>query len=77
MMVCFAIMAVTGGIYWLDLSPFSLGNNTNELQSLCLFENKRRDRVYGLPDTNEVALGLQVEAEDRTDGENINFRYVY
>uniref|UniRef100_A0A093VJ93 Putative transporter n=1 Tax=Talaromyces marneffei PM1 TaxID=1077442 RepID=A0A093VJ93_TALMA len=47
------------------------------MMSLCLFENKRRDRVYGLPDTNEVALGLQVEAEDRTDGENINFRYVY
>jgi hypothetical protein len=44
---------------------------------LCLFENKRRDRAYGPPDTNDVALGLQVEAEDRTDGENTNFRYVY
>ncbi|KUL83733.1 hypothetical protein ZTR_08642 [Talaromyces verruculosus] len=61
MMVCFIIMAVTGVAYWL----------------LCLFENKRRDREYGLPDTNDVALGLQVGAEDRTDGENTNFRYVY
>lgn len=61
------------------VSPLSLIRATILMSGrlLCLFENKQRDRAYGPPGTNEVALGLQVEAEDRTDGESTNFRYVY
>ncbi|KAF6840193.1 major facilitator superfamily transporter [Colletotrichum plurivorum] len=60
MMTAFALMAASGLAYYL----------------LCVFENKRRDAKYGVPQ-NEVQTGLQLESEDKTDGKNMNFRYTY
>ncbi|KAH6900007.1 major facilitator superfamily domain-containing protein [Thelonectria olida] len=43
---------------------------------LCAIENKRRDGKYGKP--QDVAeSGLEAEREDKTDGQNFNFRYTY
>ncbi|KAF4301535.1 Major facilitator superfamily [Botryosphaeria dothidea] len=61
MMCCFAIMAATGVLYGL----------------ICVFENHRRDRIYGKPVAALEVPSLSTEAEDRTDFENTNFRYVY
>ncbi|KAF3050836.1 hypothetical protein E8E11_007660 [Didymella keratinophila] len=60
MLVAFALMAVTGTVYY----------------ALGIFENKRRDRLYGLAQ-DEAAVGLQAERDDLTDRQNVNFRYTY
>ena len=60
MLVAFALMAVTGIVYYV----------------LCIFENKRRDRLYGVAQ-DEAAVGLQAERDDLTDRQNVNFRYTY
>ncbi|EOD45818.1 putative allantoate permease protein [Neofusicoccum parvum UCRNP2] len=44
---------------------------------LCVVENRRRDSLYGRPVTALEDPSLSTEAEDRTDFENTNFRYVY
>lgn len=44
---------------------------------LCFWENQRRDRLHGKPSMANVSVGLQVDAEDRTDSGNTNFRYAY
>ncbi|EKG12354.1 Major facilitator superfamily [Macrophomina phaseolina MS6] len=61
MLCCFAIMAATGVIYGL----------------ICVVENRRRDGIYGKPVAALEDPSLSTEAEDRTDFENTNFRYVY
>ncbi|KAI9742135.1 MAG: hypothetical protein M1834_000525 [Cirrosporium novae-zelandiae] len=65
MLFSFAVMAACGLAYW----------------AICFFENKRRDRVFGevgVGGVNEVVMvGLDVDREDRTDGENEGFRYTY
>ncbi|KAL0941808.1 major facilitator superfamily transporter [Colletotrichum truncatum] len=60
MMFAFALMAVSGVVYSL----------------LCIFENKRRDFNYGIPE-DKVQAGLESEREDKTDWENKGFRYTY
>jgi hypothetical protein len=60
MMFAFALMASSGVAYYL----------------LCVFENKRRNSQYGLPN-DLIQAGLECEREDMTDWENKNFRYTY
>ena len=60
MLCCFAIMGATGIVYGV----------------LVNIENKRRDRLFGLPGKDRVTLGLEIEALDQTDGQNTEFRYV-
>lgn len=60
MMFAFALMAASGVAYYL----------------LCVFENKRRNFRYGVPD-DLIQAGLESEREDMTDWENKNFRYTY
>lgn len=60
MMFAFCLMAFTGLVYYV----------------LCLYENKRRDRKYGLPH-DQVQTGMDIEKEDKTDIQNHNFRYTY
>ncbi|KXH59390.1 major facilitator superfamily transporter [Colletotrichum salicis] len=43
---------------------------------LCVAENKRRNPNFGVPEDRSQA-GLEQEREDRTDGENKDFRYTY
>ncbi|KAF2627095.1 allantoate permease [Macroventuria anomochaeta] len=59
-LVAFTLMAITGVVYC----------------ALCIFENKRRDRLYGVAQ-DEAAIGLQAERDDLTDRQNLNFRYTY
>ncbi|CAH0057664.1 unnamed protein product [Clonostachys solani] len=61
MMTAFSVNAVMGMIYF----------------ACCFIENKRRDREYGKPVESSVAVGLEVDLEDLTDGENHHFRYSY
>ena len=61
MLCCFAIMGATGVVYGV----------------LVLAENKRRNRTFGLPDKDQVAIGLEIDVLDQTDGQNKEFRYVY
>jgi len=61
MLCCFAIMAATGILYGV----------------LVFAENRRRDRVFGIPERDRVAVGLAIEDSDQTDGQNKEFRYVY
>ncbi|KAK0660551.1 putative transporter [Lasiodiplodia hormozganensis] len=61
MMCCFAIMVATGMLYAV----------------VCIFENRRRDRVHGPPIAALEDPRLSTEAEDQTDVNNTNFRYVY
>jgi len=44
---------------------------------LVLAENKRRNKTFGLPDKDRVAISLEIEILDQTDGQNKEFRYVY
>jgi hypothetical protein len=60
MLVAYALMAVTGIVYYV----------------LCIFENKRRDRLHGVAQ-DEAVVGLQAERNDLTDRQNSNFRYTY
>ncbi|KAF3810204.1 putative transporter [Colletotrichum gloeosporioides] len=60
MMFAFALMAASGVAYYV----------------LCVFENKRRDSQYGIPE-DKVQAGLESEREDKTDWENKGFRYTY
>ncbi|KAK1634406.1 major facilitator superfamily transporter [Colletotrichum phormii] len=43
---------------------------------LCVAENKRRNSKFGVPE-DRLQAGLEQEREDRTDGENEDFRYTY
>lgn len=43
---------------------------------LCLAENKRRDSLHG-PAHDNPDVGLEADREDKTDGQNTNFRYTY
>ncbi|KAB2578837.1 Allantoate permease [Lasiodiplodia theobromae] len=61
MMCCFAIMVATGMLYAV----------------VCIFENRRRDRVHGPPIAALEDPRLSTEAEEQTDFKNTNFRYVY
>ncbi|KAF4535375.1 MFS transporter [Lasiodiplodia theobromae] len=61
MMCCFAIMVATGMLYAV----------------VCIFENRRRDRVHGPPIAALEDPRLSTEAEEQTDFRNTNFRYVY
>ncbi|KAH8886109.1 putative allantoate permease [Thozetella sp. PMI_491] len=61
MMTAFAINGVMGIVYL----------------CLCIFENKRRDRIHGKPTESAITVGLEVEMEDTTDGNNPDFRYTY
>ncbi len=61
MLCCFAIMGAMGVLYFV----------------IVFAENKRRDRLFGKPDQHVrtiVALGLETEILDETDGENNAFR---
>ncbi|KAJ0342841.1 hypothetical protein COL922a_000665 [Colletotrichum nupharicola] len=60
MMFAFALMAASGVAYYV----------------LCVFENKRRDAQYGIPE-DKVQAGLESERQDKTDWENKGFRYTY
>lgn len=60
MMFAFALMAASGVAYYW----------------MCVFENKRRNSQYGIPD-DLIQAGLESEREDMTDWENKNFRYTY
>lgn len=60
MLVAFALMAVTGIVYY----------------ALRIFENKRRDKIYRVA-KDDAAIGLQVETDDLTDRQNVNFRYTF
>ncbi|KAK7716418.1 hypothetical protein SLS64_003572 [Diaporthe eres] len=60
MMFAFALMAASGVAYYL----------------LCVFENKRRNSLYGVAD-DLIQAGLESERVDMTDWENTNFRYTY
>ncbi|KAJ5116943.1 Major facilitator superfamily domain general substrate transporter [Penicillium angulare] len=63
MLCCFAIMAVTGIIYF----------------SICLTENRNRDSLHGTIDhgSERVLAGLEADIDDLTDRENVRFRYTY
>jgi hypothetical protein len=64
MLCSFVIMGATGILYFV----------------LVFMENKRRDKLFGKPNQSvqaAVAVGLETEALDQTDGENTSFRYVY
>jgi MFS transporter, ACS family, allantoate permease len=41
-----------------------------------IMENRRRDRVYGVVDTEEKVEGMRLGMHDKTDLENTDFRYV-
>ncbi len=41
-----------------------------------IFENRRRDRLYGTVDTTNKLDGMRLGMHDRTDLENTDFRYV-
>ncbi|KAI4804974.1 MFS general substrate transporter [Aureobasidium sp. EXF-8845] len=61
MLCCFAVMAVTGVVYG----------------SLCVMENRKRDRMYGQPESH-TTLDEAMQVEDLTDFEvERSFRYVY
>ncbi|KAH8883468.1 MFS general substrate transporter [Thozetella sp. PMI_491] len=46
------------------------------LRVYMIFENRRRDRVYGVLSTEEKVDGMRLGMHDRTDLENTDFRYV-
>jgi hypothetical protein len=49
----------------------------NSPRSLCVFENRRRDRIYGRPES-QIELDGAMQVEDLTDFEvEKSFRYVY
>ncbi|KAL2419246.1 putative transporter [Exophiala dermatitidis] len=61
MMVSFGVEAVCGIAYG----------------TLCVLENRRRDRHYGRPDRTKVdTQGVIADHDDLTDGQNKEFRYV-
>lgn len=63
MLCCFAIMTVTGILYFMS----------------CFTSNKHRDRVYGrISDQSGMdTAGIQADLDDSTDRENNRFRYTY
>ncbi|KAL2848519.1 major facilitator superfamily domain-containing protein [Aspergillus pseudoustus] len=64
MLCCFAIMAVTGVLYFVA----------------CFASNKHLDRVHGTQIegwSGRVTAGLEADIDDLTDRENPNFRYTY
>ncbi|RSH93490.1 hypothetical protein EHS25_007846 [Saitozyma podzolica] len=61
MMVCFAVMFACGGVYW----------------ALVYYENRRRDRLYGVPSLGQSDVVNEVFHAGDTDGVNKQFRYSY
>ena len=62
MLCCFAIMAVTGVLYFL----------------VCFLSNQKRDKLHGrIEGAERVYAGLEADADDLTDRENVRFRYMY
>ncbi|KAJ5710012.1 Major facilitator superfamily domain general substrate transporter [Penicillium malachiteum] len=62
MLCCFAIMAVTGVLYFL----------------VCFWSNKKRDKLHGRTEESmRVSAGLEADVDDLTDRENLRFRYMY
>lgn len=60
-MICaFAIMAASGALHY----------------AYCVYENGRRDRVYGKPVVDREVLA-ELDSADVTDRENRDFRYTY
>jgi hypothetical protein len=59
-----------------DISCFC-HNTDNSPRLLCVFENRRRDRIYGRPESH-IELDGAMQVEDLTDLEvEKSFRYVY
>lgn len=61
MLCCFAIMAVTGILYFVS----------------CLVSNKHRDRVHGQINERPGMEGIEADLDNSTDRENNRFRYAY
>ncbi|KAJ5618004.1 Major facilitator superfamily domain general substrate transporter [Penicillium hordei] len=61
MLCCFAIMTVTGILYFVS----------------CLISNKHRDRVHGQVSERPGMEGIEADLDDSTDRENNRFRYAY
>ena len=54
-------MCLTGGLYW----------------ALSIYDNKRRDKLYGIPSMAQVELLDEIFHSGETDGVNKQFRYSY
>jgi hypothetical protein len=63
MLCCFAIMTLTGGLYF----------------GSCLLSNKHRDRNHGRTSewSGVDVAGIEADLDDSTDRENTRFRYIY
>ncbi|OCF71005.1 hypothetical protein I204_08241 [Kwoniella mangroviensis CBS 8886] len=61
MMACFAIMCACGGMYW----------------ALVIYENSRRDRLYGKSSQDTQQIIDEAYSTGDTDGKNHNFRYSF
>jgi ACS family allantoate permease-like MFS transporter len=66
------VLAITTIVVFFCLAFFS----AIALRLYMIYENRRRDRVYGIVDTNEKVEGMRLGMHDRTDLENTDFRYV-
>lgn len=60
------------------IQTFCYCHDTDSFSSLlCVMENRRRDQVYGRPDSH-IELDESLQVEDLTDFEvKKSFRYVY
>lgn len=54
-------MCLTGGVYWV----------------LCVYENRRRDKLYGVPVFGKEEIVQTISETGATDGTNKDFRYSY